>query len=300
MIHTHQHKAPLGAPESVNAVFYWAIGLNMLYVIIEAAFGFYTGSMGLLSDAGHNLSDVASLVVAFVALKVSQRRPTVAYSYGFGRATIGASLVNAVILYVAVIFIAWESIERLLHPAPVDGDTIAIVAGAGVVINGLTAWMLLRHSHDDLNVRGAFLHMAADALVSVGVVVSGIAIRMWGLEWIDPVVGIAIAIIIAVGAWSLLRDSLRLALDGVPSSIDTTAVGRAIAAVPQVLSYHHLHIRALSTTATSLTVHVLVASPADVDAAIAGVRGTLARMGIHHSTIEAETTTHSCGTSGMD
>lgn len=297
--HAHAHILPTQGG-SLGAVLYWAIGLNLAYVGLEAAFGFISGSMGLLSDAGHNLSDVASLLLALLAYKAAQRKPTPRFSYGLGKATIEASLVNAVILYVAVIFIAWESAERLLHPEPVDGAEIAWVAGVGVIINGLTAWMLLSRSRGDLNVKGAFLHMAADTLVSVGVVASGIVIRFTGWSWLDPAVGILIAAMIAVGSWSLLRDSLRLALDGVPASADIDAIGRAIMSVPQVQSYHHLHVWALSTTANALTVHVIVADPVEIDAAISGVRGALGAMGISHSTIEAETSMHTCGASGLD
>ena len=297
--HSHAHILP-SAGGSLSRVFYWAIGLNLAYVAIEAIFGFTSGSLGLLSDAGHNLSDVASLLIALLAFKASERKPTPRYSYGFGKATVEASLVNAVILYVAVVFIAWESVERLLKPQPVDGAEIAWVAGAGVIINGITAWMLLGRSKGDLNVKGAFMHMAADTLVSVGVVVSGVVIRWTGWYWLDPAVGILIAIMIAVGSWSLLRESLRLTLDGVPASADIDAIGRAIMSVPQVKSFHHLHVWALSTTANALTVHVLVGDASEIDAAISGVRASLSETGIAHSTIEAETSMHTCGASGLD
>lgn len=278
----------------LSRVFYWAIGLNLGYVVLEAIFGLWSGSMGLLSDAGHNLSDVASLLVALLAFKASQKAPNKRYSYGYGKATIEASLFNAVILYVAVIFIAIEAIERLVHPQPVEGGLIAWVAGAGVVVNGLTAWMLMSHSKDDLNVKGAFMHMVADTAVSVGVVISGIVISFTDWYWLDPVIGLLIAAMIAVGSWSLLRDSVRLTLDGVPANIDTDNVGHLILKVPAVLSYHHLHIWPISTTMTALTVHVVVADPNDIDRAITEVRHTLKEAGISHSTIEAETSAKEC------
>ncbi len=269
-------------------------------MILEAIFGFANGSMGLLSDAGHNLSDVASLLISLLAFKASKRPANPQYTYGFGKATIGASLLNAVILYVAVIFIIIESVGRLLHPAPVNGIEIAWVAGAGVIVNGVTAWMLMRHSHKDLNVKGAFMHMLADTLVSVGVVISGIVISFTGITWIDPVVGILIAVIIAIGSWSLLRQSLRLVLDGVPEDVDINNIEDAIMSVPEVKSFHHLHVWALSTTGNALTVHVLVETPDHIDAAIEGVRKALTDAGISHATIEAETTEHACGHSGLD
>lgn len=298
--HIHHHDLHAGADGRLASTFYWAIGLNAAYVVLEAIFGFRTGSMGLLGDAGHNLGDVASLLISLIAFKASQRPATRSFSYGYGRATVEASLVNAVILYVAVVLIAIESIDRLVHGASVDGTDVAWVAGAGVIVNGVTAWLLMGHSRHDLNVRGAFLHMAADTLVSVGVVVSGIVISLTGWEWIDPLVGLGIAAMIAVGSWSLLRESLRLALDAVPSGVDMERVTTAIMSVDGVKSMHHLHVRALSTTRNALTVHVIVDSEAEVDAVIAGVREALKREGIDHSTIEAETGLHDCGHSGLD
>lgn len=299
--HHHHHNHLLPTKDGhLDKVFYWAIALNLGYVILEAIFGWMNGSMGLLSDAGHNLSDVASLLIALLAFKAASRPATPSFSYGYGKATVGASLVNAVILYVAVIFICIESVERLFRPTPVDGAEVAWVAGVGVIINGVTAWMLMSHSHDDLNVKGAFMHMVADTLVSVGVVASGIIISFTGWNWIDPVVGIAIAIMIAIGSWSLLRESLRLALDGVPANVDMEKIEEAIISVPEVKSFHHLHVWAMSTTRNALTVHVIVGSPENIDAAIEGVRSALISVGIDHSTIEAETIDHGCGHSGLD
>ena len=290
--HHHHHALPSGG--TLSKVFYWAIGLNLGYVVLEAVFGLFSGSMGLLSDAGHNLSDVATLLIALIAFKASRKAPTARYSYGYGKATIEASLFNAVILYVAVILIGIEAIERLVHPSPVEGGLIAWVAGAGVVVNGVTAWMLMGHSKNDLNVRGAFMHMVADTAVSVGVVVSGIVISFTDWYWLDPVVGLLIAVMIAVGSWSLLRESMRMALDAVPESVDTERVGRVILEVPEVISYHHLHIWPMSTTKNALTVHVVVGDPNDIDTAISSVRKALCVEGITHSTIEAETDGSHC------
>lgn len=313
MIHSHEHNhkdghghshgnhhvytIPTGGG-SLSRVFYWAIGLNLGYVLLEAGFGLFSGSMGLLSDAGHNLSDVASLLIALIAFKAAQKPPTPRYSYGYGKATIEASLFNAVILYVAVILIAIEAVERLVNPRPVEGGLIAWVAGAGVIINALTAWMLMRHSKGDLNVRGAFMHMVADTAVSVGVVISGIVISFTDWYWLDPVLGLIIAAMIAIGSWSLLRDSMRMALDAVPDTVDLERIGSLIKSVPEVDSYHHLHVWPISTTRNALTVHVVVRNPEDIDKAISAVRSALATANITHSTIEAETTV--CPEKGCD
>lgn len=286
--HAHHFSPALGK------VFYWAIGLNLAYTVIEAIFGFATDSMGLLSDAGHNLSDVASLLIALLAYKAALRPASARFTYGLGRATIEASLINAVMLYIAVVFIVIESIERLQSPVVVNGDVVAWVAGIGVIINGVTTWMLMKHSRGDLNVKGAFLHMAADTLVSVGVVISGIVIRFTGWYQLDPIIGLVVAAIIAVSSYSLLRESLNLSFDAVPKDIDIHKIENIIDATPLVVSYHHLHIWPLSTTQVALTVHVVVDSPSDVDRTIDSLRARLSSAGIAHSTIEVETKNKVC------
>lgn len=289
--HGHHHHDAIAADANgnLNRAFKLGIWLNVGYVAIEGVFGLLTDSMGLLSDAGHNLSDVASLVIALIAFKASRRKPDDRYTYGYRRATVDASVLNAIILYVAVAFILVESVGKLFHPAEVDGDVIAWVAGVGVIVNGLTAWLFMKDSKRDLNVKGAYLHMAADTLVSVGVVASGIIIHFTGWTLIDPIVGIVIAVMIGIGSYSMLSESLRLALDGVPRSIDISKVRAAIGALPEVTSFHHLHVWAVSTTEVAMTVHVVVATPTMVDAAIHAVREAVRPLGITHSTIEAET-----------
>lgn len=287
--HHHHDAIATDANGNLNRAFKLGIWLNVGYVAIEGVFGLLTDSMGLLSDAGHNLSDVASLVIALIAFKASRRKPDDRYTYGYRRATVDASVLNAIILYVAVAFILVESVGKLFHPAEVDGDVIAWVAGVGVIVNGLTAWLFMKDSKRDLNVKGAYLHMAADTLVSVGVVASGIIIHFTGWTLIDPIVGIVIAVMIGIGSYSMLSESLRLALDGVPRSIDISKVRAAIGALPEVTSFHHLHVWAVSTTEVAMTVHVVVATPTMVDAAIHAVREAVRPLGITHSTIEAET-----------
>lgn len=292
----HHHHATLTADKNghLNRAFKLGIALNLAYVIIEGAFGFISDSMGLLSDAGHNLSDVASLFIALIAFKASQRKPNERYTYGYRKATVEASVLNAIILYVAVALILFESIEKFFRPSEVDGGMVAWVAGAGVIVNGLTTWLFMKDSKRDLNVKGAYLHMAADTLVSVGVVVSGIIIHFTGWNLIDPIVGIAIALLIAVSSFSMLRESLRLALDGVPSSIDIEGVKRAIRSADGVESLHHLHIWAMSTTEAAMTVHVVVRDPSEVDDVIRNVRDAVKPLGIIHSTVEAETENAHC------
>lgn len=261
----------------------------MIYVVIEAAFGFYYNSMGLLSDAGHNLSDVATLVIAMIAYKMAQRPATERYTYGYHKMTIQASLVNAVLLLIAVGAILVESISKLIHPQAVDGDAIAWVAGVGVVVNGVTAWLFMHDKDRDLNVKGAYLHMAADALVSVGVVVSGIIIHFTGWYVIDPIIGICIAAVVGWSTKSLLRESMRMSLDAVPEGIDYENVKEAISRIDGVRNVHHLHIWPLSTTITAMTTHVIIDNPAQMDRVINDIRLKMQQMGIGHSTIEAET-----------
>lgn len=292
----HHHHAPIAADANghLNRAFKLGIALNLAYVVIEGVFGFLSDSMGLLSDAGHNLSDVASLFIALIAFKASQKKPNERYTYGYRKATVEASVLNAIILYAAVALILFESVDKFFHPSHVDGGMVAWVAAAGVVVNGITTWLFMKDSKRDLNVKGAYLHMAADTLVSVGVVVSGIIIHFTGWNLIDPIVGIAIALLIAVSSFSMLRESLRLALDGVPSSIDMEKVEQAIKSAPGVKSMHHLHVWAISTTEAAMTVHVVVNDPADIDKVIGEVRNAVKPLGIAHSTVEAETTESNC------
>ena len=213
--HDHHHEIT-----SLNKAFIIGISLNLVFVVAEFLAGFWYNSLGLLSDAGHNLGDVASLVLAMLAFRLAKVQPTSRYTYGYKKSTVLVSLLNAVILLVAVGIIIGESVGKLFHPQPVEGDAIAWVAGIGVVINAVTAWLFMKDKDKDLNVKGAYLHMAADALVSVGVVVSGLVIARTGWYVIDPIIGLLIALIIIYSTWGLLRDSLRLSLDGVPMGTD--------------------------------------------------------------------------------
>ena len=217
--HGHAHGHALPAPEQVNKAFIIGIALNLIFVLVEAAAGFWYDSLALLSDAGHNLSDVISLVLALLAFRMAKVKPNSRYTYGYKKSTVLVSLLNAIILLVAVGIILAESIEKLRNPQPIAGGVIVWVAGVGILINAFTAFLFLKDKERDLNIKGAYLHLMADALVSVGVVISGVIISYTHWYIIDPIIGIAIAIVILVSTWNLLRDSLRLSLDGVPAGI---------------------------------------------------------------------------------
>lgn len=243
-------------PANYDKAFAIGIALNVSYVVVEAVFGVLAHSLALVADAGHNLTDVLSLLLAWGASRLSQMQPTRRYTYGLRSSSILASLINAIILLIAIGAIAWEAIRRFNQPQQIPGGTIMAVAAFGVVINAATALLFVKGRETDLNIKGAFLHMAADAGVSLGVVAAGFAISRTGLYWIDPVTSLVIVAIIAVGTWGLLRDSARLALQAVPPGIDAIKVKEYLAALPEVVSVHDLHIWPMSTTETALTAHL--------------------------------------------
>lgn len=298
--HGHGHSHGHGqAPAQFGKAFALGISLNLAYVAIEAFYGWRVGSLALLADAGHNLSDVAGLVLAWIALGALRLPGNVRHTYGWRRGSILASFVNAVVLLVAMGSLGWEALERLRSPAPVAGVTMMAVAGVGVVINTLTAWLFMAGSKKDLNIRGAFLHMAADALVSIGVVVAG-ALYLWrGWEWIDPAVSLVIAAVIVLGTWRLLRDSLHLLFDGVPAGIDVREVAAVLSGLPGVRGVHHPHVWATSTTERALTAH-LVTDGRDVGALLERANVLLAeRFGITHPTLQTENAAYAARYCGM-
>lgn len=275
----------------LNAAFIAGIALNAIYVAVEAVYGFLYDSMGLLSDAGHNLSDVASLVIAMVAFRLMTHKPDIRHTYGYKKFTVQASFINALLLYAAVGAILVGAISKLMHPTAVNGDTIAWVAATGVVVNGVTAWLFMKDKNRDMNVKAAYLHMAADTLVSLGVVVSGIVIHFTGWYVLDPIVGIVIALVIAWSTRGLLAESTRLSIDAVPKSVDMNALERAILSVDGVKSIHHLHVWPLSTTEVAMTVHVIITDVNRLNYIIASVRSKSRQHGVSHPTVEAETET---------
>lgn len=291
--HSHQHSHAINA-ESLNKAFIIGIVFNLAFVVIEFAAGFWFDSLALLSDAGHNLSDVVSLVLALLAFRLAKVKANERYTYGYKKSTILVSLLNAVILLVAVGAIVIESIHKLSNPAVVPGGAIAWVAGVGVLINAFTAFLFMKDKEKDLNVKGAYLHMAADTLVSVGVLVAGIVISRTDWYIIDPIIGLIVAVVILISTWNLLHDSLRLTLDGVPTSIDSQKVVEAIRALPGVDDVHHIHIWAISTTENALTAHIVLKQPEGMQEVKHLIRHRLEDFGIGHATLEFEVPGEHC------
>jgi cobalt-zinc-cadmium efflux system protein len=272
------------------------VALNSAFVVAEVTAGLWSGSLALLADAGHNLSDVLSLVLAWGAAVLAKRAPAGRRTYGLRKATILASLANAVLLLVAVGVIASEAVHRLSEPAPVATAIVMWTAGIGVVINTATALLFMRGRHTDLNVKGAFLHMSADAAISLAVVVGAGLMALSGFLWIDPVLSIGISLIIVLGTWGLLRDSVDLALDAAPRGIDVAKVRAWLAGLPGVEGVHDLHIWAMSTTETALTAHLVRPAGSDGDAFLhLACEGLAKRFNIGHATLQVETDhAHDC------
>lgn len=291
--HHHHHVDPA----QMGTIYTVAIVINLLFVAAEAVAGIIGHSMGLLSDAGHNLSDVFCLLLAMVALKLSHTHATKRFTYGYRKSSVLISLLNAIILLVAVGGIVVESIHKFSHPAPVNGLLVTWTAAAAIVVNGFTAWMLSRKQHD-INTRGAFLHMLADTLVSAGVVVSGIVITHTGWTVIDPIIGLVIAVVILVSTWQLLAESLRMSVDAVPEGIDPDSIANMMRRTDGVLDVHHIHIWPISTTETALTAHIVIADITLLDDTTHAIKTMLATQGIAHSTLELETTASHCDRHG--
>jgi cobalt-zinc-cadmium efflux system protein len=255
---SHSHQDHSHKPTDFGTAFAVGIGLNSAFVLIEATFGFISNSVALLADAGHNLSDVLGLVLAWVAATLAKRPPSGRYTYGWRGSTILAALANAAFLFVAVGAIGWESILRLFRPEPVASTTIMAVAAVGIAINALTAWLFASGRKIDLNIRGAYLHMAADAAVSAGVVIAGLVILFTGWYWLDPATSLLIVGVILWGTWGLFRESLAMSLSAVPPGIDPITVKHFLAARPGVTEVHDMHIWPMSTTETALTAHLVM------------------------------------------
>ena len=290
--HHHHHHHEISA--SMSKIFIFCIALNLLFVGIETVVGLLYNSVGLLSDAGHNLSDVFSLVLVLVAFRMSKTASTPQFTYGYKKATILISLINALILLVAVGAIIIESIYKLKNPQPISGTAISWTAGAGILINGLTTWLLMSGSKQDINVKGAYLHMLMDTLVSVGVVISGIIISYTDWVWIDPVIGIVLAIIIMFSTYNLLKESLLMTLDAVPSSVDKEHIAEDLRNYNKIESWHHLHIWAISTTEFAATIHIVIKDLNDMENVKTEVREIFHKSGVHHCTIETETEGTEC------
>ncbi|HWB48582.1 MAG TPA: cation diffusion facilitator family transporter [Stellaceae bacterium] len=282
--HTHHH-----APADYGRAFAIGIALNLAYVAAEAGYGLAAGSLALLADAGHNLGDVLGLGLSWAAALLGRRGPSSRFTYGLRSSSILAALANALILLVVTGGIAWEAIWRLDHPVPTEGGIVALVAAIGIAVNGATALLFASGRGSDLNLRSAFLHMAADALVTAGVVAAGIAIALTGLLWLDPAVSLAVSAVIVYGTWDLVRQSLNLALAAVPRGVDAAAVRAHLLAVTGVTALHDLHIWGMSTTETALTCHLVMPQGHPGDDALARIAHDLEhRFGIHHTTLQIE------------
>ncbi len=288
--HGHSH-----APADFGHAFAIGTALNLAFVVVEAAFGIAAGSVALLADAGHNLSDVLGLLIAWGAATLAKRPASERFTYGLKSSSILAALANAILLLVAVGAILLETVQRLSDPPPVLAGALIWVAAAGIVVNGATALLFMRGRDGDLNVRGAFLHMAVDALVSAGVVVAGLLILWTGQSWIDPVVSLVIVAVILVGTWGLFRDSLGMALNGVPRGIDPARVATVLAELPGVARVHDLHIWAMSTTENALTAHLVMPAGHPGDAFLTNLQHRLDHdFGIDHATVQIEVGTDGC------
>ena len=287
----HSHGKVL-VVSNISKAFIVGIILNMAYVIIQVVIGFRINSLALLSDAGHNFLDVGALALSLLAFKLNKAKANNKYTYGFKKSSILISLFNAIILLISIGAIGYEAILRLKHPAPLPGITIAIVSAIGIVINGVSAFMFFRDKEKDLNVKSAFLHLASDAVVSMGLVVGGIIMYYTHIYWIDPILSLVVCAVIIVSTWNLLKDSLRLSLDGVPSTIEFEKIKATALKIEGVIEIHHIHVWAISTTQNALTAHLVVdekTTMPQIQKIKAQVKHELEHENIHHATLETET-----------
>ncbi len=283
--HGHAHGS-----NNYGRAFAIGIALNVGFVVAEVVYGLKAHSLALLSDAGHNLSDVVALLLAWGASILSSRKPSARFTYGLRSSTILAALLNAALLLLVMGGIGWEAIQRLTQPAPVQGAIVMGVAALGVLINGATAFLFMSGRHGDLNIRGAFMHMTADAVISFGVVLTGLGILFSGWLWLDPLVSLVLVVVIVIGTWNLLRDSINLALHAVPEGMESSAVRVYLASLPGVREVHDLHIWGMSTTESALTVHLVMPSGYPGDAFMAEIACDLhEKFSIEHPTIQVET-----------
>ena len=294
MEHNHQHTPVI---TNLNRAFIIGITINLLYVVIEFVAGLYLDSLALITDAGHNLTDVASLAMAMLAFRLAKVKSNEKFTYGYRKSTILVSLINSVVLFVAIGGILWESIGRLHNPVVVQGAPIAMVAGIGILINAISAVLFFKEKESDLNIKGAYLHLMADAAVSLGVVVSGLLILFFQLYWLDLVVSFAIVAVIFHSTWNLFKDSLTLTLDGVPRGIKFDEVVAEIKQVEGVIDVHHLHVWAISSSQNAMTAHIIVACDTNMETQNRiknKIKQELEHVNIQHATLEFETENDNC------
>ena len=282
---------------NVSRAFIVGIILNMAYVIIQIVIGFRINSLAILSDAGHNFLDVGALALSLLAFKLHKAKPTDKYTYGLKKSSILISLLNAVILLLSIGAIGYEAILRFRHPQPLPGITLSIVAAIGIVINAVSAFMFFKNKEEDINIKSAFLHLASDALVSLGLVVGGIIIYYTKLYWIDPILSLVVCVVIIVSTWQLLKNSLRLSLDGVPQNVDIEKIKSTALKVNGIIEIHHIHVWAISTTQNALTAHIIVnekITMPQIQEIKEALKHQLLHQNIHHITLETETKNSHC------
>jgi cobalt-zinc-cadmium efflux system protein len=291
---SHSHELP---QTNVNTAFTVGIVLNLAFVIVEVVAGLFVHSLSLLSDAGHNLADVGALGLSLLAYRLLTVKSTSTYTYGFRKTSILVALVNAVVLLVSIGAIAFEAARRLFHPEPLPGATIALVAGIGIVINATSALMFMRGKDRDINIRGAYLHLLSDALISLGLVVGGVAMLYTGWFWLDPVLCLGIAITILFSTWRLLRDSVRMSLDAVPHDLTLAEIKRTARSVPGVNDFHHVHVWTIGPRENALTAHVVIPIDASIEQELQvkqAIKHELMHLNIHHITLEIERDNEKC------
>lgn len=296
MSHDYHHHQPV-VLTNVSKAFVIGIVLNTIFVVIQAGVGLHIQSLSLLSDAGHNFADVASLILSLIAFKLHKVKANNQYTYGYRKTSIIVALINAIILLVSIMVISYEAVMHLLHPIALPGKTIAWVALAGVFVNGISAFFFLQDKDKDLNIKGAFLHLAADALISLGIVIGGIVIYFTQLYWIDAALSLVIAVIILISTSKLLRDSIKLSLDGVPNNIDIEQIKQIALQTEGIKSMHHLHVWAISTTENAMTAHIVLANDVTIELEQEikqHFKHELQHQNIHHITIETERESNCC------
>jgi cobalt-zinc-cadmium efflux system protein len=282
--HHHNHSSSI----NLSNAFKTGITINIIFIIVEGLVGLMSNSTALIADAGHNLSDVLTLILSWIAINLSQKKPTLKFTYGFRRSTILAALLNTILLLVAVGFIIYETIVRLRHPVAIDANSMVIVASVGIAVNGFTAWLFMKDKNRDLNIRSAFLHFVSDALISLGVVIAGILVKFTGIQWFDSAVSFVIIAVILYGSYKLLIDSVNLALDAVPENIKIEHVLEYLKSLPEVRGVHDLHIWSLGTTNAALTVHLKTCVPTNVSFITTIQHQLHEQFDIEHSTIQVE------------
>ncbi len=297
MAHSHDHHHQPVVLTNVSYAFIIGITLNLIFVIVQVSAGLYIHSLALLSDAGHNFADVASLILSLIAFKLHKIKATEKYTYGYRKTSIIVALINSIILLISIGVISYEAIIHLFHPVVLPGKIIALVAFVGVFINGISAYFFLKEKDKDLNIKGAYLHLAADAMVSVGIVIGGILIYFTHYYWIDAALSLIIAVIILFSTWNLLADSMKLSLDGVPNNIDVEKIKQSALQINGIKNLHHLHVWAISTTENALTAHIVLSNDVSIEMEQEikhSLKHELQHQNIHHITIETERESDRC------